>query len=99
MVKLFHIELAVLDKICEYIVFCNCGFSNFFFENLYRDLALFGFKLLKTLLGGCGQNSRLNGVDEIVNAFFYFIKLLAKNRKRAALGIELCDQHICKSVE
>ena len=28
-----------------------------------------------------------------------FGKLLAKNRQRGALGIELSDQHICKSVE
>lgn len=52
-------------------------FRRHFLKNLYRDLALFGFKLFKTLFGGCGENSRLNGVDEIVNAFFYFIKLFA----------------------
>jgi len=41
----------------------------------------------------------LNGVDEIVNAFFYFIKLFTKDRESAAFGIELGNQHICKSVE
>ena len=94
----YRLPLVSVD-VREYIIFCNRGFSNFFFENLHRNLALFGFKLLKTLLGGCGEDSRLNGVDEIVNAFFYFIKLFAKNRKCAAFGIELGNQHICKSVE
>ena len=41
----------------------------------------------------------MNGVDEIVNAFFYFCKLLAKNRQCATLGIELCYQRIGKSVK
>ena len=50
-VKLFHIELAVLGEIVKNLLFCDRGLRYLLFENLNRELALFGFKLVKTLLG------------------------------------------------
>ena len=78
---LCHIKFteAVNEK-C-YLFSCKQGLVHFLLQNADFKLP-FGFlQLVQSLLGGRSKNPCLNGVENIVNTFFRFCKLLFQKRQ------------------